>query len=247
MVGPTTTELESFKELIQFDHEYFKPQPQGKIDLNGQIRSVSSVVNKLNGNSIQSLLANGKNNLKNVKIFITSDAKDIRSQEENMQINNMLNNQQPVVELNANNEYETVNISDLDDDMLTDLNFDLLDDLENILNSDLEGQSCPVGNDLQSQESDNGLKKGTKRKATEAEIDAIVDTLTYKSPSPAKSATLSVDSDYISDGAPSPYSASSVYSPQGPVSPQDEVDGMSSPLGNTEWEESFTELFPDLL
>ncbi|KAL4224036.1 hypothetical protein ACF0H5_017493 [Mactra antiquata] len=145
-----------------------------------------------------------------------------------------------------------MDITELDSNALGELNFDLLEDLENILKADTDGlTSCSESNNATSQKSDvNGLtesgnnSRGVKRKAEdEIEIKSIVDTLIEDVPDSKQS--VSTDSDYLSD-VPSPYDAQSPYSSTVTGSPSSEVS-VSSPLSESVWEESFTELFPDLL
>lgn len=244
VVGPTTTELESFKELMQFDHVYFKPQPKSKTDSVGQIKISPDLLNRLK--KFQKVTENGSKCVKNVKIIITSDT--------NPKLDVASLKQAVAIPQHTSNSCETVKVDDHESDtwsdLLNDLNFDLLEDLENIMKADTEGVSCPDVDCLQSQTSDNELNKdesesrGQKRKAPINEIDAIVDTLTSNDDL-LQSKTMSFDSDYGSD-IQSPYSASSPYSIQDSESLLNDTN-LESPLADTAWEESFTELFPDLL
>lgn len=232
-MGPTSTELESFKELMQFDHVYFKPQPKGKTNLCGQIKVSPKLSDSgKNVHSVQKETENGKN-MKNVQVVITSD----------LPSGQYMENCDTVSQNGQANTIETINIDEFDSDMLNDLNLDLLDDLENILKADSEGLSCPKDNFPKSQKSDESAVqlRGQKRKASKHEIEAIVDTLTSDVPDKA----MSDDSDYVSD-VPSPCSAGSPYSAHDCGSPLDDTN-IESPLANSVWEESFTELFPDLL
>lgn len=240
LVGPTTKELESFKELIQFDHVYFKPQPKGKADVVSQVKVSPDVLKNSNSSqNVQKLTTNGSSNLKNVKIIITSDVDNVAKPLPLEQ------NDVPQILGNGN---EIVDISEIDSDALGEWNFDLLEDLENILKAETEGLPCSENNTLRSQKCDNGLtelgnkSRGIKRKAEE-EIKTIVDTLTVDAPKTIPS--VSLDSDYFSD-VPSPYNAESPYSTQDTGSPVSE-GSVGSPLSDSVWEESFTELFPDLL
>lgn len=237
MVGPSSKELESFKELMQFDHVYFKPQPKGKTNSSGQLKVSPNVLNKVkNESSIRKVTENG-NNVKNVQIVITSDLPDVQYVKESDLIVPSQNSE--------SNGMETINVDEYDSDMLNNLNFDLLEDLENILKADTDGLACPNNNYLQSQKDKNGLvvneknRQGQKRKTSE--IETIVDTLKCNVPDKE----LTVDSDYVSD-IPSPYSASSPYSSQSLGSPLSDTN-IESPLTDSVWEESFTELFPDLM
>lgn len=241
VVGPTTTELESFKELIQFDHEYFKPQPMGKVDSNGQTKVKIPVEGQVKNKKILPANKNDTNVIKNVKVIITADHS--KGQTDTSQVIQVLDNE-AVLDLNLL-KYEPE--SELTSDMLNDLNFDLLDDLEKILKADAEGLSCPSDNVISSQESNKThvlapctTQRGVKRKHSMDEIDTIVESLKQEVPSPS---SLNVDSDYSSVGVPSPYSVGSPYSTTDITSP----DLEDSPLADTNWEESFTELFPDLL
>lgn len=243
LVGPTTTELESFKELIQFDHVYFKPQPQSKTDLNGQ---TEALLNKLSKTS-QVLLASGKP-MKKVKVIASQDAIDIEMTSPCIQTSDVLPDSAENQNLSVGEE---INIADINEDMLTDLNLDLLEDLESILKAESEDQSCSEVSDLQDQEgiSDSidsqAQRKGLKRKADKAEIDVVVDTHT---PEVFITSHSSSDSGYDSDGVPSPYSAGSPSSVQEPFSPPLRDENFTgSLLADSTWEESFTQLFPDLM
>lgn len=250
VVGPTTTELESFKELMQFDHVYFKPQSEDKTDSVGQIKIAPDLLNRLK--SFQKVTENGSNCVKNVKIIITSDT--------NRKLDVASLKQAAAIPQNTeqSNCIQTVVVDDHESDawsdLLNDLNFELLDDLENIMKADAEGVSCPDIDCLQSQTSDNGhdkdqsISRGQKRKAPINEIEAIVDTLTSDDDLLQKK-TMSFDSDYDSD-ITSPYSSSSPFSIQDSESLLSDTNvesPLESPLADTTWEESFTELFPDLL
>lgn len=143
-----------------------------------------------------------------------------------------------------------VNVSDnTQNEDLMDLNFDLLEDLENILKADFEGLTSIESDNLLSPEQDNIItdssiktdnvkqSKGTKRKSSGNHLEPVID-LSASVPSPTKSLSSLTDSDYMSD-VHSPYSSHDIASPLG--------DTEASPLGENLWEESFTELFPDLL
>ncbi|XP_045170935.2 uncharacterized protein LOC123533357 [Mercenaria mercenaria] len=220
---------------MQFDHVYFKPQPKGKTNSSGQIKVSPNVLSK--NKTVRSVLKVTENgsNVKNVQVVITSDLPDVQ----------FVKDCNSVSQTNQSDSFETINVDDYDSDMLNNLNFDLLDDLENILKADTEGLTCPKDSYFQSQTGDNGLvlnesnSRGQKRKVNE--IEAIVDTLTCDVPEKA----LSVDSDYISD-VPSPYSTGSPYSVHDSGSPLTDTN-IESPLAGSVWEESFTELFPDLM
>ena len=222
---------------MQFDHVYFKPQPKGKTNSSGQLKVSPVVLSKeKHVSSVQNVTANGKN-VKNVQIVITSDLPDVQYAKES---------DLSVPQNSQANSFETINVDEYDSEMLNNLNFDLLDDLENILKADTDGLACPENNYLQSQKDNkNGLvvngkvSHGQKRKASE--IEAIVDTLT----SDVHEKQMSVDSGYASD-VPSPYSAASPYSSHDSGSPLNDTN-IDSPLSDSVWEESFTELFPDLM
>lgn len=264
-MGPTPTELESFNELIQFDHIYFKPQPAGKKDAKSMVVQVKS----------DSQAENSP--VKNVRVIITSDPsktsggetdrintiKDVLQISEDVltkksQKSDVLKTQENYTSLMDDVKIELP--SDEDHSALLDLNFDLLEDLESILQADSEGLACPDNVGLHSQmeelldsspaEKPLSSSRGQKRKAASLEVEAIMDHLTKDMRSPLNS-----DSDYMSDVATSPYSSQGVGSPLqdnlGIGSPlQDTVlstGDPDSPLADTIWEESFTELFPDLL
>ena len=166
-------------------------------------------------------------------------------------------NYETVPALQSSNCLETVvpmdsvvNMSDTtQSEDLMDLNFDLLEDLENILKADFEGLTSIESDNLLSPGQDNIITdssiktdnvktlKGTKQKSSDNHLEPVID-LSANVPSPSKSLSSFTDSDYMSD-VHSPYSSHDIASPLG--------DTESSPLGENLWEESFTELFPDLL
>jgi len=259
MVGPSATELESLQELIQFDHVYYKTQPEGKTS-SQSYRPQIKPKQTISPMCVQKVTENG---LKNVKIIITSDSKQKTTNMNNsVQIPNvildtkMLDNRKQVSLITPKTENEVIDVDNIKEEQidLTDLNFDLLSDLESILSQDCEGLSFPENMVLPSQENTfeltkcvENVQKGQKRKACTPEIAAIVDNLTADfPPSPTKSVYSVGDSDYSSD-IPSPYNsqiAGSPYNSQMASSPMMEE---SSLMEEPSWEESFTELFPDLM
>lgn len=250
VVGPSATELESFKELIQFDHEYFKPQPKGKTDFSVQTKS-SNIAVKQNI-PFPAILAS-ETGPKQVNVIITSDSGNVTSDLGKIQISSdLVQNNQEFVEQGTDEEVSVLNVDDVNEDMLTDLNIDLLEDLENILEAQAAENACLESSCLQIQDSNSVSvdstvqRKGLKRKAEEAEIDAIAESLKAEDVCPSDS--LSVDSGYGSDGPLSPYHVKSPVSLQNPASPfSDDTSIADSPLADTVWEESFMELFPALV
>ena len=277
-MGPTAKELDSFNELIQFDHVYYKTLPQSKSAPQIQTSPIQTIrikkdnaesdCNKSVVNNVQKLTENG---YKNVKIIITSDSTNVK----NTKIENSVNGEKVLTIPNVFIDKEALQkvtdhknlqtspqnvlfdtpteiltncVSDIDDNTnsndLMDLNFDLLEDLENIISADFEGLSST--DDLSSHEQDNIIgdpvtdkKLKTivcKRKTSDSIADSVID-LTANVPSPTKSLLSLTDSDYMSD-SPSPYSSHDISSP---------LADTDSTLGENLWEESFTELFPDLL
>lgn len=255
MVGPSATELESLQELIQFDHVYYKTRPECKTSSQSPLLQLKPKQTVITPKCVQKVTENG---LRNVKIIITTDSdKKRNATSEMVQIpnvildTNMLKQRKTVPQINpkgANlaNPIETLEL-DVDNNDLADLNFDLLDDLESILSQDCEGLTCSDDiTFLPSQENVTteltkcveNVQKGQKRKAPTSEIVAIVDNLTANfPPSPTQSVYSVGDSDY-SSGSPLPYSMQSVGSPIG------EDEDLHEEIA---WEESFTELFPDLI
>ena len=277
VVGPTATELESFNELIQFDHIYYKPQPEGRKvpkSLVAHVKSASGIENSVGKSLVAQMKAvseDGNSPLKNVRVIITSNVSKGSEGETNrintikdvLQITDDVLNKAPQENTVASSQEDVKDFmddaeitlpSDADHSALIDLNFDLLEDLESILEADSEGLSCPENVNLQSQMDEFidptsvvksvNSSRGQKRKASSLEVEAIMDSLTKDMPSPLDSNYS--DTDYTSDVASSPYSSQGISSPL-----QDSVLLSSgepeSPLKDTMWEESFTELFPDLL
>lgn len=282
LVGPTPKELDSFNELIQFDHVYYKPVPQSKLVPQNQSAPVQTIrikkdnigsdYKKIVPNNVQKVTENG---CRNVKIIITSDPSNLKngitgencvSDQQVVTIPNVILDTQALQKVS--NLKKRNNVSDgeafdittaaptdnvlniaenMNSDELMDLNFDLLEDLENIISADFEGLTSSDTNSLLSCDQDNAImdttadhpkqSKGCKRKSPDSHIDPVID-LTANVPSPTKSLSSFTDSDYMSD-TPSPYNSQGIASPLG--------DAESSPLGENLWEESFTELFPDLL
>lgn len=281
-MGPSPKELDSFNELIQFDHVYYKPAPQSKLVPQVQAaplptirikkENIESDNDKIVPINVQKLTETG---YKNVKIIITSDPanlKNVKVGENSLADQKVLTipnvildtkalqkvsnlktmdtiSQGEVVDVQA--QVPTDNVYSIAENMtsddLMDLNFDLLEDLENIISADFEGLissdtdnllSCDQDNVIVDSSTDN-IKQltGCKRKSSGSKVGSVID-LTAIVPSPSKSLSSFTDSDYMSDPS-SPYNSNSIASPIG--------DAESSPLGETLWEESFTELFPDLL
>ncbi|XP_052797403.1 uncharacterized protein LOC128229666 [Mya arenaria] len=217
----------------------------GKIDLNGQAKLISSVLNKSNDKNSLLKKESAKNYLKNVQIIITSD--ELNSNSDNVaeeKVNNQVCKNENVFDIDF---LKTEPENEIDSDMLTDLNFDLLEDLEKILKADSDGLSCPGDDTLMTSQENDHVKteqpRGTKRKRSVNEIGAIVDDLKSVEVPSSPVKLEPVDSDYSSLGVPSPYSACSPYSSVDIASPEP----VESPLADTFWEESFTELFPDLM
>lgn len=262
--------------MIQFDHVYYKPVPQSKLVPQNQSAPVQTIrikkdnsgsdYKKIVPNNVQKMTENG---CKNVKIIITSDPSNLKngkigenwvSDQQVVTIPNVILDTQALQKvsnlkkLNNVSDDEAFDVStavpdnvlniaeNMNSDELMDLNFDLLEDLENIISADFEGLASSDTNSLLSCDQDNVINsptdnfkqsKGCKRKSPDSSIDH-----TASVPSPTKSLSSFTDSDYMSD-TPSPYSSQGIASPLG--------DAESSPLGENLWEESFTELFPDLL
>ena len=254
VVGPSATELESLQELIQFDHVYYKTQPEGKSSHRSPtVLQIKPKPASLSPKCFQKVTGNG---LRNVKIIITRDS-DMKNDTVNkvVQIPNVILDtkmlekskvsSQPVPVISNPENFETIQIKD-DNSDLTDLNFDLLNDLESILSQDCDGITYPDNTNELSQvnmeeeltKCAENVQKGQKRKAPSSEIEAIMDDLTSDfPPSPTKSVLSASDSGYSSD-VPSPYSTQTAGSPL--------VDD-GTLLQESGWEESFTELFPDLI
>lgn len=254
-MGPTATELESFNELIQFDHIYYKPQPKGKKDPRSLVMNLKSDQTNSQTRNVRVIISSEvpkTSGAETARINTIKDVLQISDEvlNKNEQKYDICQPQEDVKPLM--DDFEIAFPSDADSSALMDLNFDLLEDLESILKTDSEGLSCPDNVDLQSQmdnlmDSSNmeetlTLSRGQKRKAHSLEVEAIVDSLTKDMPSPLHSSCS--DSDYMSEVA-SPYSSHGIGSPF-----QDNLllnGDPESPLSNTIWEESFTELFPDLM
>ena len=283
LVGPSPKELDSFNELIQFDHVYYKPVIQSQSAPQNQSTPIQTIrmkrENVQNDKNVTNIVQKGtENGCKNVKIIITSNSANLKNgkvgvnalvNEKIVTIPNMVLDTEALLKqksiakseitptLQTCNNPENVvpmdSIVDLSENTqsedLMDLNFDLLEDLENIINADFEGLTSIESDNLLSPEHDNIItdsspktenvkpSKGTKRKSSDnhLQVEPVTD---LNVPSPTKSLSSFTDSDYMSD-THSPYSSHDVASPLG--------DSESSPLGDNLWEESFTELFPDLL
>ena len=284
-MGPTPKELDSFNELIQFDHVYYKSLPQPKSAPQMPVTPIQTIRIKKDNtksicnntsvtNNVQKVTENG---CKNVKIIITSDpanAKNVKvdnefTSEKVLTIPNVFIDTEALQRVSKQKNIETASqnmlfeaptelavnsTSHITDDTssedLMDLNFDLLEDLENIISADFEGLSSaddftlhqqdnsivPVLDPVKSKDSDLDSGYSRKRKVPESKSDSSLE-FTDSVPSPTKSFFSLTDSDYMSD-TPSPYSSKGISSPLGDT---------DSSLGDNLWEESFTELFPDLL
>lgn len=279
-MGPSPKELDSYKELIQFDHEYYRSVPQSKLVPQIQAASIPAIrikkdsidSDKIVSKRVQKLTDDG---CKNVKIIITSDSGSLKNgkiggssvaDQKVLTIPNVILDTKALQKVSNLRNIETVSQPTAGDiqseapkdsvysipdntesEDLMDLNFDLLEDLENIINADFEGLTSSDADSLLSCDQDNFIEdtssenikhlKGCKRKLSDIDVNSNID-LTASVPSPSKSLSSFTDSDYMSD-TPSPYHS------EGIASPLRETD--SSSLAENLWEESFTELFPDLL
>ena len=253
------------------------PQNQGTPMQAIRMKKENVQNNKVIANSVQKVTGNGcKNvkiiitsdpsNMKNGKIGVNALVNEkivtvpnmILDKDALQKVSNVTNScTAPVSHSTCSENLQTVvpmdtvvNMSEnTQSDDLMDLNFDLLEDLENIIKADFEGLTSSESDSLLSLEQDSAIAdspiktdnvkrlKGTKRKSSDNHLEPVVD-LSASVPSPTKSLSSFTDSDYLSD-THSPYSSHDIASPLG--------DTESSSLGDNLWEESFTELFPDLL
>lgn len=263
-MGPTTTELESFNELIQFDHVYYKTQPTVHLTPRSekvQIKTLPSVKPStktviLCPSTQKVKTIDDNKNLKNVKIIITTDTSNMS----NSSVNNNTNmpvlldtNVLPSSKTEVNTMESPIDLDidgaliELNDEtsVADDLNFDLLDDLESILQADCDDLSNPDITDLQPQIIETPCTDFSSKKRKHDELENIVDCPSVGSPVISESGYSSDSSITTSPNmVPSPYSCNSLSSPR--YESESLMDD-ETPFGETLWEESFTELFPDLL
>ena len=234
MVGPTSAELESLNELIKFDHVYYKNQPLTDTTGSSVLQAADVQCEKVSGQ---------------VNITISCDTPVKSEKEENVSDLDMQINAETIVK-------EMQNI-------LPDINMDLLKDIENYIENEMDiepvGQSCLDTVDNTPQGGVSLLEKAIKsdslqsistnkdsRKRRLSDICGIVsDIESSSSIADDQCVMLGNDSGISSDysDAGSPYSENSEKIGDVP-SPYSDISGG---LSEDHWEESFIELFPDLV
>lgn len=218
MVGPSPAELESINELIKFDHEYYKIEP-----LTPEPK-------------MEVIIDSGVSSTVENKTDSESVVPDIKTefslQQDCVQT---VSGDTPVLSIEdfVDLEKEVLNV-------LPEINIDLLNDIESLIEDDLHRQAIPNSMDEVSQ---NGqlLLPNEEDKKLQCELTPPVEKHSKK----RKLSQTSLSSDLLSkedDLSGSDSGVASDYSDAG--SPYSDFSGG---LSDNVWEESFIELFPDLV
>lgn len=243
VVGPTPAELESINELIKFDHVYYKVEPSCQ----GAVSIITKPATSLLAN--KSLL--NKKYSKKVSSIIIIDDHDAGlnfTPEENNSASVETRDENTGVECSPSTDMDVCNSFSCSDAISEVMDLDasaeeqLLDDLASILQEDIVGLSGVNPLDVVSQEEtiaksdtdtfiSNSQVQTLKRKFSDSDCPIFSDLdITSSFMDDTFRIASSTDSGFSSD-----YSDAS--------SPRSE---MSSSLDDT-WQDSFTELFPDLI
>lgn len=238
MVGPTPAELESLNELIKFDHIYYKNQPL-QLSKTGPDTKI-----------VQSEKPKGKINLtiscddevkKEIKSEVVDTCTDLDTKFSADSIINEIHN------------------------LLPDMNMDLLKDIENYIENEMDiepSQICSDAMDAVSQGDKITVCEGNKSESIKEKLKSTVrnsrkrrlSSLVGIVPSVEPTDILTVDDHCTTLGSDS--GMSSDYSDAGsPFSDTNNKFGdvpsplsdISTGLSEDPWEESFIELFPNLV
>lgn len=220
MVGPSPAELESINELIKFDHEYYKIEPLTPEP--GVEVIVDSGVN-----SSFEIQSDTKCIVPNLKNEFPSQKDCVRTISEDSLVSSI----EDIVDL----EKEVLNV-------LPEINIDLLNEIESLIEDDLHSQAIPDSLDEVSQNGQILLPVEQNKKLQSELLPPVEEKSSLKR---KRSQTCISSSDLLSledclSGSDS--GISSDYSEAG--SPYSDISGG---LSDNVWEESFIELFPDLM
>lgn len=220
VVGPSPAELESINELIKFDHEYYKIEPltpEPKMEV-----IIDSGVD-----SSSEIQSDSESVVPDRKAEFPSQTECVQTISEEPSI---LSTIEDFVDL----EKDVLNV-------LPEINIDLLNAIESLIEDDLQSQAIPDSLDDVSQ---NGqiVLPSEQNMTLQSELLPPMEKHSKKR---KHSQTLSPKMDFFSPDdcfSSSDSGMASDYSEAG--SPYSDISGG---LSDSVWEESFTELFPDLV
>lgn len=220
VVGPSPAELESINELIKFDHEYYKIEPLTPEP------DVEVIVDSGVNSSVEIQL--------DTKCIVPNLNTEFPSQKDCVQTiseDSLVSSVEDFVDL----EKEVLNV-------LPEINIDLLNEIESLIEDDLHSQAIPDSTDEVSQNGQILLPVEQNKKLQSELLPPVEEKSSLKR---KRSQTCISSSDLLSledclSGSDS--GISSDYSEVG--SPYSDISGG---LSDNVWEESFIELFPDLM
>lgn len=250
MVGPTTAELESIKELIQFDHEYIKPvQVPIKIQTN----------NKKSTNHADAIAAVPANNAKSAVVKCNSNKPkkmvsvvnfNISANCQPKQIATPVKNQQPTTPVTSDTGldlpefFETEDILDFNCDLIKDI------DIDHLLNGGIIDNVIPpadVGKQQKQHPISSIISQDNPRKRKCSDVDSSTANCSVKQTKLDDFCLQTVvkfdDIFSQSDETKSDSVISELSEAGSPAS----VTSLSSSSHDDLWEESFSELFPTLV
>lgn len=220
VVGPSPAELESINELIKFDHEYYKIEPLTPEP------SLEVIVDSGVNSSVE-IQSDTMCIVQNLKTEFPSQKDCVQTISEDSLVSSI----EDFVDL----EKEVLNV-------LPEINIDLLNEIESLIEDDLQSQAIPDSTDEVSQ---NGqiLLPVEQNKKLQSELLPPVEEKSSLKRKHSQTCTSSSDLLFLEDCLTGSDSGiSSDYSEAG--SPYSDISGG---LSDNVWEESFCELFPDLM
>jgi hypothetical protein len=247
VVGPTTAELESLKELIQFDHEYYKSESPILVVSQQEVKSVQKICPKI--------VKSKENNSEMVSIGEPPEDVDTKlCTKVTVSVTPPASNKD-IISMDTTTSPDPLSWSETD---LTDYfqnNLESLMDLNCLLEeSQLSNSDCVVSVYSEDELAHDTMAVNTETAKSNSTVDSIKvnefnldsnmlqlgeDMYSPLPPSPIQSL---VDTEFLAHKAisDSAYGSdlSDIGSPKSDVSLFDEHDAS--------WEESFTELFPSL-
>lgn len=257
MVGPTATELESIKELIQFDHEYIKPVQvhftSKPVDNNDRVNvspvAASANRNNLNTTNNRSVAAKSNSKPKKmVSVVNVNISAATRSQQPEPVVCSSTNGPNPVLTLATPDAgldlpdfFETEDILNFNDDLIKDIDIDKLL-TGGIIDNEVSKQQ-PVLSSSISQDNTRKRKCSDDSESSTATVCSAV-----KQPRVSNDfcfQTLVKFDDIFS-------SQNAEIKPDSVVGEMSEVGSPASVVSSSSshddlWEESFSELFPTLI
>lgn len=244
MVGPTTAELESINELIQFDHVYFKSSQASPQTVKQQaLVSVLKPMTKTSSSSHKSITT----------AQVQKPVRDIRAKPATVEASLGLNLGEMDLEKLSDTLEQVADFDQMFKQLTEKVSVPVPDSLDMVNVTDNLNQGCKKRKISNSQELLSQVTKKAKHTDTVKNVNINIsmsagndhcDTLTTPDP---------LECGYLFDfeeGFSSPgliKRESSGYGSDSPFSPGSDLGSPSMPDSASAWEESFTELFPSLL